>query len=160
METISAIADCCEKQNCAGGLHELDCGIEIVPAGVFWKDCWHVFDCAGSNWFQRFQRNENYNCPKKSTIVKVSNRSLYWRTCFENNSLTSFRCIHEKASLYTNNRTDEHNSLIMYNNKAILRTVIQGVSEPSQNLCYCRIWIIKTEKVKNNALLVRLDRSV
>ena len=109
------------EQNCAGGLHEPDCGIEIVPAGVFWKVCWHVFDCAGSNWFQRFQRNENYNCPKKSTIVKVSNRSLYWRTCFENNGLTSLRCIHEKASLYTNNRTDEHNSLIINNNKANLK---------------------------------------
>ena len=54
------------EQNCAGGLHELDCGIEIVPAGVFWKVCWHVFDCAGSNWSQRFQRKiktkEEYNC--------------------------------------------------------------------------------------------------
>ena len=37
------------------------------------------------------------------------------------------------ASLYTNRRTDEQNSLIMYNNKAILRTVIQGVSEPSHD---------------------------
>ena len=45
-----------------------------------------------------------------------------WKTLF------IVKCIHEKASLYT---TDEQNSLIMYINKSILRTVIQGVSEPS-----------------------------
>ena len=34
--------------------------------------------------------------------------------------LDFIKCIHEKASLYTNNCLDEHNSIIMYNNKAIL----------------------------------------
>ena len=44
-----------------------------------------------------------------------------------------------KGELIYNKRIDEHNSLIMYNNKAILRTVIQGVSELSQKRVF-RVW--------------------